>query len=222
MCCHLYVQHLLNEKKFQNSTYPLCLQAIWWEEACWFQSHARPQWVPDPGVKRAVPSSRDFLLATTGTWIHLQWFWGRRQGSGSRTECWSSHVLPSGPVPELDPMGPRGFTCLFLGEVSILIHWNKYFYKKGGGGEDVNVGGSLLQEEYEVSGVSRLAINLFVLTASKWSILLTALLPCLHRSLQPMQDLHGWGWMWCWNGMAPITFCILCRNSQFCHYEHFV
>lgn len=36
----------------------------------------------------------------------------------------------SGPVPELDPMGPIGFTCLFLGEVSILIHWNKYFFKK--------------------------------------------------------------------------------------------
>lgn len=107
--------------------------AIWWEEACRFQSHARPQWVPDPGVKRAVPcvpGSTDFLLATVGTWIYLQWFWQMGQGSGSKRECWFSQVLTSGPVPELDPMGPRGFACLILGEVAILIHLSIFKKKK--------------------------------------------------------------------------------------------
>lgn len=32
-----------------------------------------------------------------------------------------------------------------------------------------------------------------MLTASRWSILSTVLLPCLHRSLQPMRGLQGWG-----------------------------
>lgn len=63
-------------------------------------------------------------------------------------------------------MGPRGFACLFLGEVTILIHLSIFKKKrKKLRKKYLYISGSLLQEEYEVSGVSGLAI--FALTASR-------------------------------------------------------
>lgn len=219
LCCHLCAASP-DWKQFLKSCYLLCSQAIWWEEACRFQSHARPQWVPDPGMKRAVPcvpGSMDFLLATVGTWIHLQWFWQMGQGSGSKRECWFSQVLTSGPVPELDPMGPRGLACLFLGEVTILIHLSIFKKKKRKTKKKVCtlVGVCFRKNMKWVGSVDLLSLPWQQVDGASCQ---RYFFPVCTEVFNPCKACRAEGEVMLeWDGPW-----ILYKNSWFCHYEHFV
>lgn len=75
-------------------TLPLfSLQAFRGEEACRAQSHARPQWIPDPGVRQmpAPPGLLSFwrprLTCTKEPTsfrqgLVMRWTWGGRRGGG--------------------------------------------------------------------------------------------------------------------------------------------